>query len=115
MQLAILNTSILTAYGNFEYKAISLEAAKHVVFEALEPTIGPDDGILSAVGHQSTSDILTELLETAIPVNRIQFAQEVGQGAIVFKLKGRAPEGVILSREEIEEIGYEFGLLTRIA
>jgi hypothetical protein len=115
MKVAVLNTSIITAYGSFEYNAISLSDAKHIAFEAMEPTIGTGDGILSAVGHQSTADILTELLETDIPVNRIQFAQEVGQEAIVFKLKGRAPEGVILSREEIESIGYEFGLLTRTA
>lgn len=115
MLLAILNTSIITAYGNFSYTPISLDDAKLLVYNAQDPTIGPDEGILSAVGHQSTSEILSELLETEIPVNRIQFAQEVGQSAIVFKLKGRAPEGVILSREEIESIGYEFGLLTRTA
>lgn len=115
MLLAILNTSIITAFGSFDYNPISLDDAKLLVFNAVEPTIGPDEGILSAVGHQSTAEILTELLEVEIPVNRIQFAQQVGQSAIVFKLKGRAPEGKILSREEIEEIGYEFGLLTRTA
>lgn len=115
MQLAILNTSIITAYGQFEYKAISLDDARMLVYNAIDPTISPDDGILSAVGHQSTADILTELLETEIPVNRIQLVQEVGQSAIVFKLNGRSSEGKILSREEIEEKGYEFGLLTRTA
>jgi len=34
---------------------------------------------------------------------------------LVFKLKGRVPEGKVLSREELEAIGYEFGLLTRTA
>jgi hypothetical protein len=115
MKLAILNTSIITAYGNFEYKSITLDDARLLVYNAIDPTISPDDGILSAVGHQSTADILTELLETEIPVNRIVLAQEVGQSAIVFKLNGRSSEGVILSREEIEAKGYEFGLLTRIA
>jgi Domain of unknown function (DUF1874) len=115
MLLAILNTSIVTAYGDFKYQAISLDDAKLLVFNANEPNIGPDAGILSAIGHQSTAEILTELLEIDVPVNRIQFAQEVNQSAIIFKLKGRAPEGVILSREEIEAIGYEFGLMTRTA
>jgi hypothetical protein len=115
MQRAILNTSIITAYGSFDYLSISLDDAKLLVYNAQDPMIGPDDGILSAVGHQSTAEILSELLETEIPVNRIQFSQEIQQCAIVFKLKGRAPEGVILSREEIERIGYEFGLLTRTA
>jgi hypothetical protein len=113
--LAILNTSIVTAFGDFTYKAISLRDAQMLVYNANEPGIGPDDGILSAIGHQSTAEILTELLEVPVAMNRIQFAQEVGQSAIVFKLKGRAPEGVILSRDEIEKMGYEFGLLTRTA
>jgi Domain of unknown function (DUF1874) len=113
MQLAILNTSILTNYGSFSYTPLSLDDAREIVRQALDETMGPDGGILSAVGHQSTSDILTELLGVEIPVNRIQFAQEVQQSAIVFKLKGRAPEGTILSSDEIEAIGYEFGHLLR--
>lgn len=110
MLLAILNTSIITAYGEFRYIPLSLEDAQNVA-----QTANMGYGVLSAVGHQSTAEILTELLEFDIPVNRIQFAQEPGQDALVFKLKGRAPEGVILTREEIEAIGYEFGLLTRTA
>lgn len=66
---------------------------------------------MSAIGHQSTADILTELLDMPIPMNRILFQQEPGQKAICFKLKGRPEEGKILSREEIEQIGYEFKLL----
>jgi hypothetical protein len=114
-QLAILNTSILTAFGEFRYVPVSLDDAKQIVFSALDLAQGPDDGILSAIGHQSTAEILTELLETPIAMNRIQFAQELQQSALVFKLKGRPEEGKILSREEIEAIGYEFGCLTRIA
>ena len=110
MVLAILNTSIITAYGEFRYIPLSLEDAQNVA-----QTANMGYGVLSAVGHQSTAEILTELLEFEVPVNRIQFAQEPGQDALVFKLKGRAPEGAILSREEIDAIGYEFGLLTRTA
>ena len=106
MKLAILNTSILTAYGSFDYSQVSLEEARQLVD-------AKGENIISAIGHQATSEILTELLGTNIPMNRIQFAQEVGQQALIFKLKERVPEGKILSREEIEEIGYEFGLLTR--
>jgi hypothetical protein len=105
MKLAILNTSIVTSFGSFKYEPLSLENA-HDLCHIKET--------LSAIGHQSTAEILTELLEIPVPMNRIQFSQEVGQSAIVFKLKGRPPEGKILSREEIETIGYEFGLLTRL-
>lgn len=113
MKLALLNTSILTAYGNFQYTSISLDDARMMAGTAIDPMQGPDDGLLSAIGHQSTAEILTELLGVEVPMNRIQFSQEVGQSAIVFKLKGRPPEGVVLSRDEIEAIGYEFGHLLR--
>lgn len=104
MKLAILNTSILTTTGLFELQDITLQEAQQLV---------KDNEILSAVGHQSTADILTTLLGVEIPMNRIQFSQEVGQKAIVFKLNGRPEEGKILSADEIEQIGYKFQLLTR--
>ena len=104
MKLALLNTSILTAYGNYQYTPLNLSAAQKMA---------ASNELLSAIGHQSTAEILTELLGVEVPMNRIQFAQEIGQNAIVFKLKCRPPEGAILTRDEIESIGYEFGLLVR--
>ncbi len=106
MKLAVLNTSILTTEGTFTLKDITLEEARNLVTE---------NEILSAVGHQSTADILTTLVGTEVPMNRIQFAQETGQKALVFKLNGRPEEGKILTAEEIEAIGYKFQLLTKIS
>ena len=104
MKLAILNTSILTVTGTFELKDITLQEAQQLV---------QDNEILSAVGHQSTADILTTLLNVTVSMNRIMFEQETGQKALVFKLLGRPEEGKILTQQEIEEIGYKFQLLTR--
>lgn len=106
MKLAVLNTSILTTEGTFTLKDITLEEARNLVTE---------NEILSAVGHQSTADILTTLLETEVPMNRIMFEQETGQKALVFKLNGRPEEGKILTAEEIHQIGFKFQLLTKIA
>lgn len=102
LQVAILNTTILTNDGEFTLKTITLEEAKEIL---------KDKEILSAVGHESTSQILTKLLEREIPLNRIQFKQEAGQKAICFKLLGRPEEGKILSLEDIKKIGYELKLL----
>jgi hypothetical protein len=102
--VTLLNTSILTAYGSYEYKEISLKTVKNVI---------KCSGFRSAIGHESTAEILTELLEVDIPVNRFAYRQEVMDVAIVFKLNGRAPEGVILTKEMIEEMGYTFGYLIR--
>lgn len=101
--VTILNTSILTSDGVYRMKTISLESAKVIIA----------DGFQSAVGHQATAEILTELLGVPVPVNRIMFEQADNSSALVFKLKARAPEGTILSREEIEKLGYEFKLLER--
>lgn len=102
LPIAILNTTILTTDGDFSLKTISLDEAKQLI---------QDREILSAVGHESTAQILTELLEVYVPLNRIQFKQQSGQKALCFKLSGRPQEGTILTAEEIEKIGYEFKLL----
>lgn len=104
MKLAILNTSILTVTGTFELKDITLQEAQQLV---------QDNEILSAVGHQSTAEILTTLLGVQIPMNRIMFEQEQGQKALVFKLNGRPEEGKILTAEEIHQMGFKFQLLIR--
>lgn len=106
MKLGVLNTSILTAVGSYELEEISLDLAKKLVSE---------NEIDSAVGHASTAQIMTALLDKEIPVNRQMFAQQPGQDALVFKLNGRTQEGKILTAEEIEQIGYKFQILKRTA
>lgn len=105
-KLALLNTSILTTAGAYTLTDISLDEARRI--------IAYNAGNLdSAIGHQSTAEIMTALIGVDIPVNRQVFAQSVGQSALVFKLNGRPQEGKILTADEIEEIGYKFQLLTR--
>lgn len=107
-KLALLNTSILTAAGSYILTDISLNQARKLVTD----NAGNLD---SAIGHASTAEIMTTLLEADIPVNRQMFSQDVGQRALVFKLNGRPEEGKILTAEEIETIGYKFQLLERLA
>ena len=102
--IALLNTSIATIDGTYTLETITLDQAKELI-EGKET--------VSAIGHASTAQILTELLGIDVPVNRIQFEQQAGQVALVFKLNGRPLEGKILSREEIESIGYKFQILRR--
>lgn len=103
--VAILNTSIITSVGSYTMSSINLEMARHFV------TL--PNGFISAIGHQSTAEILSNLLQIEVSVNRINFIQQTGQNALVFKLRQRAPEGVILTAEQIEEIGYDFFILSR--
>lgn len=105
MKVTVLNTSILTTFGQFNYSPISVDEAKEML----------KNGFESAVGHQSTCDVLNSLLDVEIPMNRIQYSQNINDVALVFKLKGRPEEGKILTVNEIEAIGYEFGKLIRLS
>lgn len=103
--ITLLNTSILTTYGKFEYTQVSLEHAKYLV---------QNHDFQSAIGHEATAQIMSTLLNTDVPVNRIFYEQQKGDIALIFKLKGRPEEGTILSKEEIEKIGYEWGILEKL-
>ena len=65
-------------------------------------------GFISAIGHQGTAELLSELLGMNIPVNRIAIRLDHGDRAIVIQLLERLPEGKILSREEIIQL-YQQG------
>ena len=119
MKLALLNTTIATALNaTYELRTLALSEAQQLYHECAD---GNDsmhrDGVQSYIGHESTAQLFTTLMSggAIVEMNRQQFSQEVDQSALVLKLKGRAPEGVILNLEEIEAIGYEFVIMTRIA
>ena len=109
MKLAILNTSIVTSDGNYTVTTIPTYQAINICKSAMDSGYGID----SAIGHEATAAILTTILGTDIPVNRQLFSQQVGQYALVFKLNGRPGNGVELTREQIEEIGFTFKLMKR--
>lgn len=135
MKLELLNTSILTSEGTYKMEPISLAAAQvlyhsALVVEAYGHAYAESNGIAShsvgvesAIGHQATADILSQLLNAntveaeQVPVlmNRIAFAQAEGQQALVFKIRGRVPEGTVLTREQIDELGFDFFLLKRLS
>jgi len=110
-RLALLNTSILTAFGTYKYELLSLTQAKDLIrgFAAANKPIE------SAIGHQPTADLLEALLKFPVPKNRIEFRQELDDLALVFKLRRRPSEGAVLTRAQMEEIGYDFALLVRLS
>lgn len=105
MRLTLLNTTIATQPGRYSLEPYPLEKARELVLQA---------GVQSAIGHAATAAIMSELLEYEVRVNRIEYAQKPGELALCFKLKQRVPEGIVLTREDIEAIGYEFFLLRRL-
>ena len=104
MKLAVLNGAVITSIGSYITYPIPLESAK-LLANAME--------VQSFIGHESTAKTLSKLLKRPIPYRREELCQSVGQMALVFKLKERQPEGVVLTREQLEDIGYEFWILYR--
>ena len=105
MNIALLTTALATATGNYTLKDITLNEAKELL---------KGNTVDSYIRHESTLNILTALLGTEIPQGTGQFTQKTGTSALVFKLNGRAPEGVVLTRDEIEDMGYKFQVLTKV-
>ena len=105
LKIAVLNGPIVTSFGNYTYFPIPIESAK-ILINAAE--------FSSFVGHESTSVMISELLEKPIGNSRKELKQKIGQIALVFRLKQRAPEGKVLNKQELEDIGYEFGILYRL-
>jgi hypothetical protein len=65
-------------------------------------------GFVSAIGHEGTAKLLTELLDVQVPYNRVSVSLQPGDIAIHFVLRTRLPEGKILSYEELQNLGYYF-------
>lgn len=102
----MLNAPVLTTFGKFEFVPLSIEEARQIVRRS--------ERVESAVGHAATAEVMSKTLDFEVKPNRTEFFQTVEDKALIFKLKKRAPEGQILNAEEIEKIGYEFGLLSKI-
>ena len=109
-KLVLLNAPITTVHGDFRFSPLILAEARNLVREFVEN----QKRIESAIGHAATAEVLSELLDYKVEPNRIEFLQTTNDVALVFKLKSRVAEGKVLDHQEIEAIGYEFGLLTRL-
>jgi uncharacterized protein ORF117 len=102
MKLGLLNTSIITTTGTYKMVDLTLAQANK-------------DNLLSAIGHSATADVLTKLLGVDVPANRIVFSQDIGQQAIVLKMRGRLPDDVKdLTIDDMHQIGFDLFLLTRL-
>lgn len=106
LPLLMLNTTVATADGSYELRTVSLDEARE---------LATTHDLDSAVGHEPTAAALSGLLGRAVPVNRQQATQAAGQTALVFKLNARPPEGVMLDRAELDEIGYTLKVMYRTA
>jgi hypothetical protein len=59
------------------------------------------EGFVSAVGHESTAKVLSILLGTDVPFNRVQISVGKGDVIISFQFLIRLPEGKVLGEDEV--------------
>jgi len=65
----------------------------------------------SAVGHQSTCEVLTHLLDMSVPCNRVAIKLQYNDILLVFQLLVRLEEGKVLSSSELKTLPYKFYLI----
>lgn len=106
MRIALLNTAIMTEFGEYSYRPIDVENAKRLI---------ESRGFESYIGHPSTAEIMSSILGVRVSICRSEYKQQGGMTALVFKLNTRLDTPRELTLDEIEEIGYTLGTLTRVA
>ena len=109
-RLFLFNTTIITglpAQGEATYSVQSLSVESARAIHAAAPEV------VSAIGHDAAAAALAALLDAPVAVSRIPAAQAAGDQAICLKIRGRLPEGKILSLPEMGAIGFDLYLLTR--
>ena len=104
MTIYIINSPVLTNYGDFRFQPIDTNQARQLLA----------NGFISAIGHQASAELLSQHLNIQIPINRINITMQTGDKALILRLLQRLPEGKILTSEEIQHTGFELALLTKL-
>jgi len=106
MKTYLLNSPVLSTYGQYRLSGpLSVPQAQALLREGFE----------SAIGHEATACLLTELLVQPVLVARRSIEMNSGDRALVFRLLDRMPEGAVLQANELKQLRYELSLLEKLS
>jgi hypothetical protein len=107
MTIYVLNTLVIPI--DFErYERVTVKIRKASVEEVRR--LLQSNQFVSAVGHQATAVLLTQLLGVEVPMNRITIKAQPGDILVHFVLKERLPEGKVLSYEELQQLAFDLAI-----
>lgn len=100
----IINSPVITSFGSYTYIETSVDDIKKILEK---------ESYISAIGHEEIAVLLSRILNIKVMVNRITISQKPGDKLIVIKPKPRLELNRNYSDKDIEEIGFELGILER--
>jgi hypothetical protein len=102
MATYVLNTLIVPV--NFDESPEAVVKVRRITVEEAREILS--GGFISAVGHEATAKLLSQLLGIEIPAIRQAIFMKPGDKAVHFFLKTRLPEGVVLGEEELKKLEF---------
>ena len=100
----LLNSAVLTGFGDWNYQPVSIEEAKSFVAHKF----------VCAIRYEPTAAKLSELLGVEIVANDEDVAMNKDDQALVIRPAKRLSKREVLTANQTEKIEWELGLLTRI-
>ncbi len=91
-----------------KYKNATVKIRKATVEEVRQ--LLSNNEFVSAVGHEATAVLLTQLLGIKIQYNRITVKAGPGDILIHFVLKQRIPEGKVLTLDELQRLEFDLAI-----
>lgn len=81
---------------------------REITLDDVKSIISNNSNFTSCVGHQGTADVLSLLLGTNVPCNRVAIKLEQNDELIVFQLSTRLEEGRVLTADELIRLPHKF-------
>jgi hypothetical protein len=110
MRLFLLNSLIIPFQDDeacFKVTRVDAKKASDIIKES--------NNVISAVGHDATAKLMSDLLGYDVKSNRVEVFFQEGDQAIALTLRKRLKEGEVLTTvQELERIGYQLFWIVRI-